>query len=148
MKSPVCLLLLALALVLPAGAATPASSAAKKAPAEKKAAEKPKIEGQEVARGDGFLGIQILNSNLRIAFYDAKRQPVAADLDRIVARWDPKYKVGEERVVLLPDGEGKVFTAGRAIRPPYQFKLFLTLVREAKPGREPLTETLVVDFRQ
>ncbi len=137
-------------IVLPA---TPAKDAAKKeapkaapkAPAKKD--EIGKIDGQEIPRGGGFLGLQIVNGNFKLTFYDAKKKPTAPDVARAALRWDAKYKVGNERVVLLPAGDGKSMTAAKAIRPPYMFKLFITLIKEGADESAP-GETLVVDFRQ
>ncbi len=112
-------------------------------------AEEPaKIEGVEIPRGDGFLGIQIVNSTFKLSFYDAEKKPVVPDVERAALRWDPKYKVGEERVVLNVSADGKSLSSPQNIRPPYLFKLYMTLVRDAAPGTPPINETMVVDFRQ
>ena len=116
--------------------------------AKAKTAEKPVIEGIAIPRGDGFLGIRIVDSTFQLSFYNSEKKPVPADVDRAALRWDPKYKVGEERVVLNPSADGKSLVSPRNIRPPYLFKLYITLVREAALGRTPLNETIVVDFRQ
>lgn len=130
-----------------ADTATGKTSAPAKAGAKKD--EKPgKIEGIEIPRGEGFLGIQIVDSTFKLTFYDAKKKPVAADVDRAALRWDPKYKVGEERVVLTRSDDGKSLSSPKNIRPPYNFKLFITLIRDAAEGRPPLNETFTVDFRQ
>ncbi len=116
--------------------------------AKAKKEEKPVIEGMAIPRGDGFLGIRIVDSTFQLSFYNSEKKPVPADVDRAALRWDPKYKVGEERVVLNPSEDGKSLVSPKNIRPPYLFKLYMTLVREAAPGRTPLNETIVVDFRQ
>ncbi len=122
---------------------------AKAGPAAKaKKEEKPVIEGITIPRGDGYLGIRIVDSTFQLSFYNSEKKPVPADVDRAALRWDPKYKVGEERVVLNPSADGKSLVSAKNIRPPYLFKLYMTLVREAAPGRTPLNETIVVDFRQ
>ncbi len=124
------------------------AKAATKAPA--KPEEKPgKIDGMEIPRGaKGFLGIEVKDGMFKLSFYDAKKKPVAADMDRAALRWDAKYKVGEERLVLTPGPDGKALTAGKNIRPPYNFKLFITLIREAKDGQDAVNESHVIDFRQ
>jgi len=112
-------------------------------------AEEPaKIEGMEIPRGDGFLGLQIVDSTFKLSFYDAEKKPVVPDVDRAALRWDPKYKVGEERVVLNLSADGKSLSSPKNIRPPYLFKLYMTLVRDAASGTSPVNETIVVDFRQ
>lgn len=143
---------LSLAVMLATAAGNGAESTktkSKASPAAKgKTGEKPVIEGVEIPRGDGFLGIRIVDSTFQLSFYNSEKKPVPADVDRAALRWDPKYKVGEERVVLNPSADGKSLVSPKAIRPPYLFKLYITLVREAAPGRTPLNETIVVDFRQ
>ena len=117
----------------------------KKADAKK---EEPKIPGVVIARGErGFLGVEIIGSAFKITFYDAKRQKIAPDVTRAVLRWDPKYKVGQERLVLNADADGKSLSSPRSIRPPYNFKLFITLLKEASESEEPVGETHVIDFR-
>ena len=131
---------LALLPFTPASAATPPPKAVP-APAAK-------IEGQEIARpGKGFLGLRIEEGTFRLAFYDEARKPVPADVSRAVLRWDPSYKIGKERVVLTPGGEPNLLTSPRNIRPPYQFRLTLTLLRDGAAGDEA-GEVIVVDFRQ
>jgi len=131
-------------------AATPAAGAAK-APA-KKAEAVPKIEGMEIARGaKGFLGLQLVGGTFKLSFYDMKKKPVAPDVARAMLRWDPKGKVGQERLVLNRDG--MALSSPRPVRPPYVFKLFITLIPEGAAtgdGAEaaaPAGETIVVDFK-
>ena len=139
----------------PAQESTPAQKAkmkgAQKAAAKSEEAakkEEPKIEGVVVPRGEkGFLGVQIVNGGFKISFYDTKKKPVAADVSRAVLRWDPKYKVGQERLVLNPDGSGTALAAPKVIRPPYNFKLFITLLKEATEKEDAVGETHVIDFR-
>jgi len=133
---------------------TPGSSpvnASKEKTAEKQKAPAPpapKMEGTIIARGErGFIGVQMLGATFRINFYDAKKKPVAPDVARAVLRWDPKYKVGKERVVLNLTSDGKALASPRNIRPPHQFKLFITLLKEATEAEEPVGETHVIDFR-
>jgi hypothetical protein len=111
--------------------------------------EAPQIEGMEVSRGDrGFIGVQIVDAKFRLNFYDQDKEPVAPDVSRATLRWDPRYKIGQEQVVLIPGGGPNVLTSERVIRPPYLFKLFIVLVKDAADGEEPILETHVIDFRQ
>jgi hypothetical protein len=129
----------------PAGPTAPGGKAADKGKKEEPA----KIEGVEIARGEGkgYLGVQIVNSTFKINFYDAKKKPVAPDVARAALRWDPKYKVGEERVILNPSE--KSLASPKNIRPPYNFKLFITLFKEPAEGADPVvSENYVIDFRQ
>ena len=122
------------------------ADATKKAEPEKK--EEPKIKGVVVSRGEkGFMGVEIVGSSFKITFYDAKKKPIAPDVARAALRWDAKYKVGQERVILNPDADGKSLSNPRTIRPPYHFKLFITLVKEETEKEDPAGETHVIDFR-
>lgn len=139
---------------VPAGKTAPAkkSGTATKAGAGAATAKKEapaKIEGMEVARGaKGFLGVQVVDGRFKINFYDEKKKPMKPDVARAALRWDPKYKVGVERVVLTPTGENAL-SSERFIRPPYNFKLFVTLIKEAADGAEdPAGETYTIDFKQ
>lgn len=128
------------------------SLAADKAPAKKaepaKAVEEPQIKGVVVPRAaGGYLAVEIVNSTFKLSFYDAKKQPVPPDVARALLRWDPKTKVGQERVVLNPSGDGLSLGTGKPVRPPYAFKLFITLIKEAKESEEPVGETYTIDFR-
>lgn len=144
--------LLALGLGAMAAAQTPKKAPAAKSPTEKAGAKKeePKIEGVEVLRGErGFLGVQIVNGTFKLNFYDKAKKPTEPDVARAALRWDPKYKVGEERVVLNPTGDGKSLSSPKVIRPPHQFKLYITLIKEAiGEGQSPVSESFVIDFKQ
>jgi hypothetical protein len=132
-------------------AQTPAAGAGTKSAGTAKKAEPPQIRGVEVARaGKGFLGVQIVDGTFKLSFFDEQKKPVAPDAVRAVLRWDPKYKVGKERVLLTADGDGVSLSSPRTIRPPYQFKLFITLIKEAKETPdtdEPVGESYTIDFR-
>ena len=133
----------------PARKTAPASPTAGKADEKAKKEEPPaKIEGIEIPRGEkGYMGIQIVNSTFKLSFYDTKKKPIAPDVARAALRWDPKYKVGEERVILNPSE--KALTSPKNIRPPYNFKLFITLFKEPAEGADPVvSENYTIDFRQ
>lgn len=125
-------------------------AAAKKGGADAAKKETPaKIDGMEVSRGDrGYLGVKVENNTFRISFYDTKKKPVAADVSQIALRWPVHYQPNDERALLLPEGDGKVFTSGKVVRPPFSFKLYLTLLKDAAPGEETVAETYIIDFRQ
>lgn len=135
----------------PAAKAPAAEDAKAKGTATKTGAKKeeePKIEGVVIARGKGYLGLQVAESVFKLSFYDEKKKPVAADVDKAALRWDPRNKIGEERVLLTPSEDGKALTAPKAIKPPYNFKVFMTLIKEGPDGQPPANENFVVDFRQ
>jgi len=136
----------------PAAKSVPAAKAAPaaKAPAAKtvkKEEPPPKIEGITIPRGKNFLGIQIVNGTFKLSFYDEKKKSIPADVSRAVLRWDPKYKVGKERLLLGPSEDGKSLSSPKNIRPPYNFKLYITLLKEASEAEDPAGETFVIDFQ-
>jgi hypothetical protein len=124
----------------------------KKAPGkDAKKEESAKIEGVVVPRGDkGFLGIQIINSTYKVTFYDPKKKPTAPDMGRAILRWRPNYKPTEERYVLNPGGDEFSLVSPRVVRPPYVFKLYITLLKgeAGAEGDQSAGENYVVDFHQ
>ena len=133
-------------------AAAKKAEAAKKEAAAKKAApatkEEPPIKGVVVPRGErGFLGVEIVGGAFKITFYDLKRKKIEPDVARAALRWDAKYKVGQERLILNPDADGKSLSNPKTIRSPHNFKLYITLVKEATEKEDPVGETHVIDFR-
>jgi hypothetical protein len=122
------------------------TEAAKKAEPKKK--EEPKIEGIVVSRGDrGFMGVELVGGAFKITFYDKKKKPVEPDVARVALRWDAKYKVGQERLVLNPTGDGKSLSNPKTIRGPHNFKLYIVLIKEPTEKEDPTAETHVIDFK-
>ena len=108
--------------------AAPAKDGAKK-PAPK-IEEEPKIDGVTIPRSQGgFLGLSVDNGTFKLAFYDEKKKAVAADVTRATARWNASHKIGDERTVLNPGPDGKSLIGGKPVRPPFVFKVFLTLLK-------------------
>ncbi len=153
MRTLCCAFLASLALMLTLGAQTAApakaragSNAMGKAAPEK--APEPKIEGIAIPRGDGgFLGVALAGTNFKITFYDKQKKPVAADVHRALLRWDPKYKVGQERTVLNLTADGRALTSPKPVRPPHNFRLFITLLQKAEDGEDKAGETFSIQFR-
>ena len=125
--------------------ATPPPAAVKK-PEAKKPEPEPVIDGIVLSRANGgFLGITLDNGTFKIAFYDKKKKPVAADVTRALARWNPKSTVNAERTDLSPLADGKALGGGKFVRPPYAFKLFLSLMQGDGDDAQ-VAESYVVDF--
>lgn len=123
----------------------PGASAAKKKAGKAKEEPPPKIDGLEISRGDrGFLGIKV-DGGFRVNFYGRDRKPIAPDVDRIVLRWPVHYQPNDERATLTPAADGKGMVSPKLVRPPYRFKLYVTLLKDAAPAD---AETYVVDFNQ
>jgi hypothetical protein len=106
----------------------------------------PKIKGMVLNRPKGgYLGLTLEGGCFKLSFYDAKKKPTQVDVARATARWPVRYKVGDERTVLLPDGAGTALTSAYHVRPPYVFKLYLSLF--AASG-DNAVESYVIDFHQ
>lgn len=102
------------------------------------------IAGLEIPRPTGgFLGLQILNGNFVLSFYDAERKPTSVDVARASLRWPVKYQPNDERVVLNPGSDGVSLTSPKVIRPPHNFRLYLALFVE---GNDDPVETHTVQF--
>jgi hypothetical protein len=111
-----------------------------------KTAEPAKITGTEVTRpGKGFIGLEVVGGNFRLSFYDESREPVSPAAVKAVLRWTPTNRTGSEFYALEPSADGKALTSPKTVRPPYQFKLFLSLFAA---GAEAPFESHTIDFRQ
>ena len=148
MKAPAFFALCSMLLVAPVFSRADQAPAPRPTP-KKEPAKKPEppavIEGMTIPRGTGFLGIAIVDSTFRLSFYDAEKKPVAPDVARAALRWPVKYQPGDERAVLNLAPDGNSLTSAFVVRPPYFFKLFITLIAEDAPAG--VGETFVVDFR-
>lgn len=116
--------------------------------------EEPVIPGIVIPRTNGgYLGLTLEDSNFKLSFYDAKKKSAKADVVRATARWQAKYKIADERAVLNPTSDGMALTSNKFVRPPYVFKLYLTLFKgggegeESSEGAATTTEPYLVDFR-
>ena len=136
-------------IVTPVFAKTPAKDGS--ASAKQEATAKPEdkepeatIPGTSHERPNGgFIGITADPTNgFTISFYDKDKKQIPCDVARASARWKPNYKIGEERRIFNPSGDGQTLTAP-APRPPYNFKLFLTLLSEDGA----VVENYALDFR-
>ena len=131
----------------PATKAAPGQPAPKADPKKKdakKADEMGKIPGVEIPRGAGYLGIELVGGTFKLSFYDAKKTPTPPDATRANLRWSPKTQSLPERAVLNLDGNA--LTSPKVIKPPYNFTLFITLVKGE--GDDAPTENFTVDFHQ
>jgi hypothetical protein len=87
------------------------------------------------------LGLTIDNGGFKLSFYDKKKKPVDCDVARAAARWQPNYTVVEAHCILNPTGDGKTLISP-TVRPPYNFKLHLTLLSDDGQAVESYT----IDF--
>lgn len=122
----------------------------KAAPATKKAKEEEeegKIEGMTLNRANGtFLGLTLAGGKYKLTFYDKKKKPVKVDVTRATARWPNMQGPGDNRTVLNPAGDGTYLMGTQFVRPPYTFKLFLTLL-QGEGDQAKSVESYTVDFR-
>ena len=136
----------ALGMVVPVFAqyGPPAKATANPAAPTKEEDKEGKIIGVAIDRANGgFLGLSIDGGGFKLAFYDAKKKPVATDVASGVARWQPSYKKGNELAPLSPSGDGKSLASSKVVQPPHTFKVYLTLFNAAGDAVENYT----VDFR-
>jgi hypothetical protein len=142
------LLVASTGMVLPMLAKPPAKPAP--APAQQEETAKadgeepePTIPGVSAPRANGgFIGIEIAGGGFKLSFYDKKKKQVDCDVARAAARWKPNYTIVQERSILNPSGDGKTLVSSD-VRPPYNFKLHLTLLSED----DKAVESFTLDFR-
>jgi hypothetical protein len=117
----------------------------KKAPAPAKKKEEPpaKVDGLVISRPNGaFLGLQVLNNNFVLTFYNAKKKKVAPDVVRATVRWPVKYQPGPEQTVLNPSG-GFSLASEKTVRPPLVFIVHISLFVE---GNDEAVESYTVNY--
>lgn len=103
------------------------------------------IEGTVVGRGDaGFIALAISDNRFVMKFYDAERKEIAPDMAAAALRWNVRYQPTPERAFLRPNADGTALTSEKVIRPPYSFKLFITLL--PLEGSNAAEESYSVDF--
>jgi hypothetical protein len=125
--------------------AEPAKPANVTKPAVKKEEPLGKIEGTAITRPNGlYLGLTVADGKFKLTFYDKKKKPATVDVTRGLARWANVHGPGDNRAVLNPDGAHSL-VATQFVRPPYVFKIYLTLTKGDGDAAEA-AETYVVDF--
>jgi hypothetical protein len=123
----------------------PAAGPKKPATVEKE----PVIPGIVLTRPNGgYLGLTLENNNFKLSFYDSTKLPVKVDVARAAARWQTQYKIADERAVLNPTPDGLALTSNKFVRPPYVFRIYLSLLKEPGEGEEAAAEPYMIDFRQ
>lgn len=126
----------------PPAASVAPSTPAKPAPKQEESIGH--IDGMEIARpGGGFLGLRLVNNNFVLTFYDAKKHKITPNVARAAARWPVHYQPAPERAVLNPGFDAASLTSPKIVRPPHDFKLYLSLFVE---GSDDAVESYVLDF--
>lgn len=117
-------------------AAKPAASANNAAPdaaradsaAKLRPAEEIPLPGVSIPYEGGWMSLAVEKGVFHLRFYDAARELLPAPAIRATARWNPPLKTGFSRAVLLPADSGRVLVGNTFVRPPHNFRVFLTLI--------------------
>ncbi len=105
-----------------------------------------KVSGNPVARTQGgWLGVEVKGRTFRITFYNAKKNPVPADVSSAILRWTVQYQPNDERIQLLPTDDPSVLASPYVIKGTLTFKLHITLLTDSKPDA---VESYFVDFQE
>jgi hypothetical protein len=90
--------------------------------------------GMNIARGTGgWINIEAAENRLTLRFFDANKTPVTPDVDRGVVR--VVYPAREDvRVVLNLEGDS--LRSPPTVRPPWVFRIYVTLSRDGVPEAE------------
>jgi hypothetical protein len=131
------------ALAAPRRSPTPTPTPAANADDDEDAIDPSKIviPGTVLTRPDdkGYLSLALEGGSLKLTFYNKDKQPVAPDVARAAARWNPKQTQGEEHAVLNPDSDGQSLKGNRFVQPPFPLQIFITLLNEQGIGVENYT---------
>lgn len=104
-------------------------------PADPKAKKDPKakekvytIPGLTISRPNGtFLGLQVLNNNFVLSFYDAKKKPMAPDITRATAHWPNLRSIHGDNFTVL-NSSGNALVGVKPVVPPLTFIVRITLL--------------------
>jgi hypothetical protein len=100
------------------------------------------IAGIPIQRGDGgWIGVELKDESFVITFYNAKKKPIPADVGSAVLWWPVHYQPNPERTELSSSDNPAVLTSSYSVKPPYAFKLHISLLAD---GKDP--EVYVIDF--
>ena len=118
---------------------------AKEDPKKKKEEAMGVIKGTEIKRANGtYLGLEVVNNNFVLTFYNSKKKPVGMDVTRATARWPNPRAPGDNRTVL--NGSGTSLVGSKPVLPPYSFNVYLTLLKGEGDASQAV-ESFVVPFR-
>ncbi|MBL9215793.1 MAG: hypothetical protein JNG83_09995 [Opitutaceae bacterium] len=112
----------------------------------KKPAELPTIPGKEIARADGtFLGLEVVGGKYKLSFYDAKKKSVPPTVILARARWPNRKGPGDYSSMLKSDGNALI--SEKPVVPPFNFNVYLTLLKKVDEENYAVEESFVVPFR-
>jgi hypothetical protein len=86
------------------------------------------LPGVSVPYEGGWMSLDVERGFFHLRFYDAARELLPAPAIRATARWNPPLKTGFSRTVLLPADEGRALVGNTFVRPPHNFRVYLTLI--------------------
>lgn len=96
---------------------------------DKKKEELPKIPGTVITRDNGnLMGLEVVDGNFKLSFYDKKHKPMGVDVTRVTARW-PNTRSSVKawnRTVL--NSAGTYLIGQNPVQPPYTWNVYLTLL--------------------
>jgi hypothetical protein len=117
--------------------------AAPDAPGEEKEGT---IAGTPIKRAQGgWLGVELKEGSFQLTFYNEKKNPIPADRTSAVFRWPVHYQPNDERTELLPTDNPAVLGSTYPVKPPYAFKLHITVLGGSDNDKDS-PESYVLDF--
>ena len=90
------------------------------------------------------MSLAIEKGVFHLRFYNAERTLLPAPAIRATARWNPPLKTGFSRSVLLPADEGMALVGNTFVKPPHQFRVYLTLIG----SNEQVLGSYTVDYQK
>jgi hypothetical protein len=125
------LLAASMGIVVPVLAQTSARPVSPRPAAKGEEEKEGEVKGLALERPNGqWLGLTMDGLNLRLTFYNEKKNPTAPDVVRATARWNRPTVATPDRAVLNPAGDGVSLVGNRIVRKPWTFVVFLALVNE------------------
>jgi hypothetical protein len=101
----------------------PASSAAP-------TAEEIQLQGVVIERPSGFMTVTMEGPRVVLRFFDKDKKAIAPDVHHAIVKFKMTGRRPQNRTLLLGT-DGMSLTHGRVLRPPYNFKAFVSLVKDA-----------------
>jgi len=96
----------------------------------KKEAPLPKIPGTVLNRPNGtFLGLEVVNGNFKLTFYDKKHKPMGVDVTRATARWPNTRSAAVQWNRTVLNGSGTTLVGAKPVFPPFTFSVHIILLQ-------------------
>lgn len=101
------------------------------------------LPGSVIPHGEGWLSLSLADGTFLVGLYDARKQPIDMPFVRATARWNSPLRSSEQHLVLNPTGDSRTLKGSRPVKPPYVFKVYLTLMN----ADDSVGASYVIDFR-